>query len=103
MASTSVPAPDYDAAVAFYALGISKHLADLPRIACPMQLHYGTKDEHVPAAEVDAVSAAVRGRGNVAVHLYDAGHSFFNPVRPTYDPLAVKLAQQRVDALIASL
>jgi len=92
-----------DAAVAFYALGISKHLADLPRIACPMQLHYGTKDEHVPAAEVDAVSAAVRGRGNVAVHLYDAGHSFFNPVRPTYDPLVVKLAQQRVDALIASL
>jgi len=92
-----------DAAVAFYALGISKHLADLPKIACPMQLHYGTKDEHVPTAEVDAVSAAVRGRENVAVHLYDAGHSFFNPVRPTYDPLATKLAQQRVDALIASL
>src|SRR5438105_8707291 len=41
-----------DAAVAFYALGISKHLADLPKIACPMQFHYGTKDEHVPKAEV---------------------------------------------------
>jgi carboxymethylenebutenolidase len=92
-----------DAAVSFYALGISKYLAELPRIACPLQLHYGRKDEHVPMAEIDAVSAAVRGRRNVAVYLYDAGHSFFNPVRPTYDPHAANLAQERVDALIALL
>ena len=92
-----------DAAVSFYALGISKYLADVPKIACPLQLHYGRKDEHVPTAEIEAVSAAVRGRGNVVIHLYDAGHSFFNPVRPTYDPQAARLAQERVDALLASL
>lgn len=92
-----------DAAVSFYALGISKYLAEVPSITCPLQLHYGRKDEHVPMAQIESVSAAVRGRRNVVVHLYDAGHSFFNPVRPTYDPQAAKLAQERVDALITLL
>jgi hypothetical protein len=31
-----------------------------------------------------------------------AGHSFFNKVRPTYDPAAA-LAATRIDALLASL
>jgi carboxymethylenebutenolidase len=92
-----------DAAASFYALGISKYLGDLPRITCALQLHYGTRDEHVPMAEIDAVNAAVRRQKNVVVYLYDAGHSFFNPARPTYDPAAAKLAQQRLDTLIASL
>ena len=92
-----------DAAVAFYALGISKYLHELPAIACPLQLHYGKRDEHVAMPEIGAVSAAVRGRGNVALHLYDAGHSFFNPVRPTYQPQAAKLARERVDALLSLL
>jgi carboxymethylenebutenolidase len=92
-----------DAAASFYGLGVSKYLAELPKIRCPLQLHYGTKDEHVPMAEIDAVSTAVHGRKNVTVYLYDAGHSFFNPVRPTYDAQATKLAQQRLDTLVASL
>jgi carboxymethylenebutenolidase len=95
---------DVDAAVGFYALGISRDLGEAPKIRCPLQLHYGLADEHVPRVEIDEVATALTGRANFAVHLYEgAGHSFFNPVRPMYDPAASTLASQRIDALLASL
>jgi carboxymethylenebutenolidase len=93
-----------DAAISFYALGISRDLAAAARIACPMQLHYGLADEHVPRAEIDAVAAGVAGNRNVALYLYEgAGHSFFNPVRPMYNAAASALASRRIDALLARL
>ena len=92
-----------DAAVSFYALGISRHLDEMPKISCPLQLHYGTKDEHVPMSEMKAVSDSARGRANVEIHLYDAGHSFFNRVRPTYDSEAADLAERRVTQLLLGL
>lgn len=93
---------DVDAAAAFYALGISKDAHEAPR--CPLQLHYGLADEHVPQSEVDAVAAALQGRPDVDLYRYrDAGHSFFNPVRPSYDAEASALASGRIDALIARL
>ncbi|HZT52595.1 MAG TPA: dienelactone hydrolase family protein, partial [Stellaceae bacterium] len=93
-----------DAALSFYALGISRRLAEAARIACPTQLHYGAADEHVPASEIDAVAAGVAGNARIALHRYQgAGHSFFNPVRPTYDAVASALAAERVDALLDRL
>jgi carboxymethylenebutenolidase len=95
---------DVDAAIGFYALGISRDLGEARAIRCPLQLHYGLADEHVPQAEIDEVATALSARTNVAVHLYEgAGHSFFNPVRPMYDPAASALASQRIDTLLAAL
>ena len=94
---------DVDAAAAFYALGIGDFLADAPSIRVPVQLHYGRNDPHVPMAEIDKVLGATKGHASVVPHLYEAGHSFFNSVRPTYDAAAAKLAGERVDALVASL
>jgi carboxymethylenebutenolidase len=69
-----------------------------------VQIHYGLKDLHVPRAEIDAVAAGVAGNPQIKVHLYpDAGHSFFNPVRPTYDAAAADLAAQRIAELLAGL
>jgi carboxymethylenebutenolidase len=95
---------DVDAAISLYALGIARDGAEAARVACPVQLHYGLEDEHVPRAEIDAVARAVAGRRNIELHLYPrAGHSFFNPVRPTFDPAAAALARGRIDALLARL
>jgi carboxymethylenebutenolidase len=95
---------DIDAAIAFYALGIAQDAGEAGRIACPVELHYGLADVHVPQREIDAVAAGVAGNRNVAIHLYPgAGHSFFNPVRPTYDGSAAALADRRVEALLARL
>jgi carboxymethylenebutenolidase len=93
-----------DAAVSFYALGISRHLDEVAGISCPVQLHYGANDEHVPAAEIDAVAAAARANPRIETLLYPGvGHSFFNPVRPTYDAAAAALAEQRLARLLESL
>ena len=88
-----------DAAVAFYALGIARYLPDMAAIRCPLQLHYGLRDQHVPASEVAAVAQAMQraapDNARLELHRYDAGHSFFNNVRPGYDAAAAGLAIRR--------
>ena len=54
---------DIDAAAALYGLGISQHLDELPKVKCPVQLHYGMQDQHVPRQEINAVSAGVERAG----------------------------------------
>ena len=93
-----------DAAASLYGLGISQHLPEAGNARCPVQLHYGLKDQHIPREEIDAVSAGVRGQPNIEVLLYpEAGHSFANPVRPTYDAAAAKLADERIEAMLQRL
>lgn len=93
-----------DAAASLYGLGISQHLGELGNIKCPLQLHYGSRDQHVPMSEVDAVTAGVRGHARTEVFLYpEAGHSFANPARPTYDAAATKLAWSRIDKMLDGL
>ena len=93
-----------DAAASLYGLGISQHLGEIGNARGPLQLHYGLKDQHIPRQEIDAVAAAARGRPNVEVFLYaEAGHSFANPVRPTYDSAAAKLAGERIEAMLQAI
>ena len=93
-----------DGAASLYGLGISSHLDEIGQVKCPLQLHYGLKDQHVPRQEIDVVSAGVRDAPSAQVFLYpEAGHSFANPVRPTYDPAAAALAFERIDRMLASL
>ena len=93
-----------DAAAALYGLGISQHLGEADNATCPVQLHYGLMDQHIPRQEIDTVAAGVRGRPNIEVFLYpEAGHSFANPVRPTYDAAAAKLAAERIEAMLQAI
>jgi carboxymethylenebutenolidase len=93
-----------DAAVALYALGIAKHLDEMAKVACPLQLHYGLNDEHIPRSEIDAVAAAAKSNSNVEVHLYPgAGHGFFTAGRPAYNADAVAKATAQIDRLFDRL
>jgi carboxymethylenebutenolidase len=90
-----------DAAVSFYGMGIAKHEAEFGRVNCPVHLHYGLKDPHIPQPEIDAVTKAAKRRPNIEIFLYpDAGHSFFNPIRPAYHAASAKIAGERLEALI---
>ncbi len=84
-------------AVASYYGGGVAGMADLP-LACPVIVHLGAKDAHIPA---DAVKAAVEaGHPDVAVHIYEkSGHGFNNDGRPDSDLEDAKLARQRTLAL----
>jgi carboxymethylenebutenolidase len=93
-----------DAAAALYGLGISQHLGEIGNVKCPLQFHYGLKDQHIPMQEIDTVSAGVRERPRTEVFLYpEAGHSFANPARPTYDPSAANLAAGRIETMLAEM
>jgi len=90
-----------DAAVSFYGMGIAKHAAEFGRVTCPVHLHYGLQDPHIPRSEIDAVMQAAERRPTIEIFLYaDAGHSFFNPIRPGYHAASATLAGERLEALI---
>ena len=101
MAFVAAARAGVDAAVSFYGLGIAQHAAEFGQVNCPVHLHYGLKDPHIPQPEIDAVAMAAKGRPSIKIFLYpEAGHSFFNPIRPAYHAAAAKLAGERLDALI---
>ena len=104
MAFVAAARANVDAAVSFYGMGIAKHDAEFARVNCPVQLHYGLKDPHIPRPEIDAVTHAAAQRPNIEIFLYaEAGHSFFNPIRPGYHAASAKLAGERLDALIGRI
>jgi len=93
-----------DAGISLYALGIAKHLDELPTITIPLQLHYGLNDEHIPKSEVDAVIAAAKGNRNVEVYLYPgAEHGFFTKGRPAFNAEAVAAASVHIERLLSTL
>lgn len=60
-----------DAAVGYYGGYIAKFAKEMPR--CPVMLHFGKLDQHIPKEEVDRVQAA---HAEVPIFWHDAGHGF---------------------------
>ena len=74
-----------------------KDMAAMP-LNCPVIVHLGRKDAHIPADEVaDAVKAA---HPETPVYIYEhSGHGFNNDGREDADPADAKLARERTLAL----
>jgi carboxymethylenebutenolidase len=90
MAWLSATRLDPNAAVGYYGGQISRYAAEAKH--CPVMLHFGKLDQHIPRAEVDKVKAA---HPDVVVHWYDAGHGFNTSDRASYNADAAKLARER--------
>lgn len=86
------------AAVGYYGGQISRFAAENP--ACPMMLHFGRQDAHIPAEEVDKVKSA---HPEVEVYWYDAGHGFNCDARSSYNPAAAIEARERSLAFLRQL
>ena len=78
------------AAVAYYGGGVPGLAAEKPR--CPVILHFGKKDQHIP---LDSVEAFKKVHSELPVYLYDADHGFNCNDRGSYDAAAAKLARER--------
>jgi carboxymethylenebutenolidase len=79
-----------DAAVGYYGGRIGNYAAENP--SCPVILHFGRKDTHIPAEEVDKVHSA---HPDVEIYWYDAGHAFNATPRSSYNAEAAMLARTR--------
>ena len=81
---------DVAAAVGYYGGYIGRYAEETPR--CPVMLHFGKLDKHIPKEEVDKVQTA---HPEVQIFWYDADHGFNCDQRASYDPEAAELARDR--------
>lgn len=79
-----------DAAVGYYGGYIAQHASEQPK--CPVMLHFGAKDSHIPE---EAVKKIQQAHPEVPIYLYDAGHGFNCDARASYDVASAKLARER--------
>jgi len=86
------------AAVGYYGGRISQYAEENP--ACPVMLHFGRQDTHIPAAEVEKVQAL---HPEVEVFWYDAGHGFNCDPRASYNAAAAAEARERSLAFLKQL
>ncbi len=77
-------------AVAYYGGGVAGQLDRHP--SCPVMMHFGAKDAHIPLTDVEKVRKA---HPEVAVHVYEADHGFNCDQRASYDAAAARLALSR--------
>jgi carboxymethylenebutenolidase len=76
---------DPDVAVSFYGSTVAAQIADLAKITCPIQFHFGGQDPYIPRADVALVEAAVASHPGAEIHVQEeAGHAFHNNVAPMF-------------------
>ena len=89
--------PGITAAVGYYGGDIANLLNETPK--APLMLHFGERDQHIPAAAVARIRAAVP---TVPVHTYSAaGHGFNCEERKDYDASSADRARERTLAHFA--
>jgi carboxymethylenebutenolidase len=59
---------------------------------CPVIMHFGSKDAHIPLTMVDEIRKA---QPNVPIYVYDADHGFSCDERASFDKAAYELAWTR--------
>lgn len=82
---------------AYYGGGIAQFANARPK--CPVQLHFGEQDKHIPRTDVNMMRLAWP---HVDVHTYSAGHGFNCDARDSYDAVSAALARQRTLELFNS-
>jgi carboxymethylenebutenolidase len=78
------------AAVSYYGGGVAGEADRKPR--CPVMMHFGDKDAHIPLSDVEKVRAA---QPEAQIFVYSADHGFNCDHRASYDAAAAKLAKSR--------
>jgi carboxymethylenebutenolidase len=78
------------ASVPYYGGGIPGLAAEQPK--CPVMLHFGERDQHIPVVSVEEFKKA---HPDLPVYLYPADHGFNCDQRGSYDASAAKLARDR--------
>ncbi|MCR6488869.1 dienelactone hydrolase family protein [Amycolatopsis sp. OK19-0408] len=74
-----------DTAVSFYGSTVPGQIADLAKITCPIQFHFGGQDPYIPRSDVALVEAGVAAHPGAEIHVQeDAGHAFHNHVAPMF-------------------
>ena len=82
----------FAAASCYYGGRIAAVAGEKPR--CPVQMHFGDKDQSIPIADVEKIRDNVPAR-LVEVFVYPAGHAFNRDGSQNWEPNSAKLARER--------
>jgi carboxymethylenebutenolidase len=89
--------PGMSAAVSFYGGMIAKFADEKPK--CPMQMHFGEKDQGIPLTTVEEIK---KKRPEAEVYIYPgAAHGFYCDERASYNKAAADLAWSRTTEFLA--
>jgi len=80
----------------YYGGGVAGEASRKPK--CPVIMHFGEKDAHIPMTDVDKVKKA---QPAVRVYVYAADHGFNCDHRASYDAKAAALAKERTLAFFS--
>ena len=80
----------FAAAACYYGGRIETLAHEKPK--CPVIMHFGAKDAHIPLSNVEKIRKA---QPNVPIYIYDADHGFSCDERATFDKAAHELAWTR--------
>jgi carboxymethylenebutenolidase len=86
----------FDAAACYYGGNIAGFAKEKPN--CPVIMHFGSKDAHIPMDKVEEIKKA---QPNVPVYVYDADHGFSCNERGSFDKAAHELAWSRTTKFFA--
>lgn len=79
-----------NAAIGYYGGMIVDHIDEKPQ--CPVELHFGRNDPHIPLTGVARIQQAYPA---MPIHLYEAGHGFHCDERKDFHSASATLAWQR--------
>ena len=90
------------AIISFYGVRLDQNVDLIRAYKGAFQFHVGSRDDHIPAETISAVSHAVKAMPNAEVFVYEgAAHGFFNRVRSeVYDAGATRTAFDRAMAAL---
>lgn len=83
-----------DCVSAYYGGGIAGALDTVPK--CPVIMHFGELDAHIPMTDVDRITSAFP---DVPVHVYPADHGFNCDHRESYHAQSASQARERTIGL----
>ncbi len=78
------------AASSYYGGGVAAEAQRSPK--CPVIMHFGELDAHIPMSDVDKIKAA---QPNIPVHVYPSDHGFNCGHRASFDAASAELAKER--------
>jgi carboxymethylenebutenolidase len=88
--------PGFSCAVAFYGGMIGKFADEKPK--CPLQMHFGEKDESIP---MDVVETIKKKQAQAEIYVYPgAAHGFYCDERASYNKAAADLAWSRTQEFL---
>lgn len=87
---------DVDAAVGYYGVALTDHLAEANKIRKPLMMHMANEDKFVPKEAQDQIRAAFKDHPLITLHEYPGcDHAFARVGGEHFDKRAADLANQR--------